>query len=633
MAIIRRTFVSVHDRAKSSKPLNDAAMRYLHGAYEELCGESKVDRAFRQSRRTKPVTGLGQSIGTMSADDLRRTLKEIGLLQGSERFKKGELVRFFTSILLAPENDYLGYVASFGSASLRGLRRVLQAGGTLELDPGQLEAQSEAIIPAFPVLNLYFYQGKFTYVVPDELRVRLADIDWEARLSKADAMDRVLAALSLAVEVRGVVTFDEEVPRILRHLGVDLTVEEVRLETMISASVNRHEFVPYVLDETPYLIHVDLAWFLVGSEQHAYDSAGEDDIRDILGMQEGFEPRPITDEMLEAGDLVSWVARTDVAQELLAFFESLAADAQPAQAKESVANYLLYDSVALARDGAGQKGYMGLLYDWHLELPDDQLEYVMGLFAALSLHVPSWDDNGWSPLEQLREDRRRQHPGPSAPPSRPSAPQGRLFSLDPLDGSVPAERGEDEGAEVLQFKPASSVAGPAAQESGVGGERDGAPASVLPLTDEDADQFLDSLRDMEERCKEYERQNGDYLDEFEYWLRVSGLSEKTVTGHLNNVEFFLMHYLVNHEAAPMEEGPRFLDDFLGNWFIRKAMWSSPSAIQRMSVSLKKFYSCMCQLGHVSEEDEAEVFAVVGERLPIWKATCDRYDNGDFSDFI
>ena len=89
--------------------------------------------------------------------------------------------------------------------------------------------------------------------------------------------------------------------------------------------------------------------------------------------------------------------------------------------------------------------------------------------------------------------------------------------------------------------------------------------------------------------------------------------------------FFLNRYLLHYDAIPMQDGPQHIDDFLGNWFIRKAMWSSPKTIQQTAASLKKFYKCMCERGHVSSEDLGEVLDTVKENLQDWKDACEDFD--------
>ncbi|CAK8714710.1 hypothetical protein GMJAKD_03980 [Candidatus Electrothrix aarhusensis] len=50
---------------------------------------------------------------------------------------------------------------------------------------------------------------------------------------------------------------------------------------------------------------------------------------------------------------------------------------------------------------------------------------------------------------------------------------------------------------------------------------------------------MDDYEKYEEDCKKIRKANEDLLDEFEAWLKSSGLSKKTVKNHLENIDFYL----------------------------------------------------------------------------------------------
>ena len=77
-------------------------------------------------------------------------------------------------------------------------------------------------------------------------------------------------------------------------------------------------------------------------------------------------------------------------------------------------------------------------------------------------------------------------------------------------------------------------------------------------------------------CQTIQKTNNLLLQLFEEDLVKSGLKEKTIRRHLSNVDFFLNEFLIRAGALPMEEGISMLDEYLGNFFIRKCMWSTPA---------------------------------------------------------
>jgi len=107
--------------------------------------------------------------------------------------------------------------------------------------------------------------------------------------------------------------------------------------------------------------------------------------------------------------------------------------------------------------------------------------------------------------------------------------------------------------------------------------------------------------------------NQPLLEAFQAWLEESGLSEKTVRSHVENIDFFT-EYLVYYE--PLNRLDQATDSdvfsFLSDWFPRKAMWASVSSVKSYLASFKKFFMWMGEAGHVSQETVAEVIEVLKE---------------------
>lgn len=123
-----------------------------------------------------------------------------------------------------------------------------------------------------------------------------------------------------------------------------------------------------------------------------------------------------------------------------------------------------------------------------------------------------------------------------------------------------------------------------------------------------------------------------YLSEFETWLRASGLQEGTVRRHLDNVGFFLDTYLPQMSVRNVEEGCHCVGDFLGYFFIHKCAWSTPTTIRQNAASLKKFYRCMLEQGHVSQKAYDELLATIKEDMDDWIADCEEFNNPSDDEF-
>lgn len=130
---------------------------------------------------------------------------------------------------------------------------------------------------------------------------------------------------------------------------------------------------------------------------------------------------------------------------------------------------------------------------------------------------------------------------------------------------------------------------------------------------------------------EYERirrENRKLLKAFRQWLTEQKLATRTVQGHVDNVAFFLEEFLLYEAPESAAEGIHRIGTYLGYWFIRKAIWASPTSLKANAASLKKFYAFMREQGKVTPIEVREMNAQIKEELPEWVATLARYDDLD-----
>ena len=144
---------------------------------------------------------------------------------------------------------------------------------------------------------------------------------------------------------------------------------------------------------------------------------------------------------------------------------------------------------------------------------------------------------------------------------------------------------------------------------------------------------MTKLDEREKQLKENTKRNEDYLKMFEKSLEEKQLTTKTIRKHVSNIDFYLNDYLTYYdEIIKMEDGTQYTRSFLGEWFIRKAMWASKSSIKEMASSLKKFYEYMSALGFVKISDYQEMCYEIKENMDLYLENLEDYDNGTF-DFL
>ncbi len=106
----------------------------------------------------------------------------------------------------------------------------------------------------------------------------------------------------------------------------------------------------------------------------------------------------------------------------------------------------------------------------------------------------------------------------------------------------------------------------------------------------------------EEQAEVERKKNEEILQLFIDWLSKSGLKEKTIYKHSDNVLFYINEYLLYEEAIPASEGIAHIDDYFNWFFPRKAMWSSVASTKETITSLKKFYKFMSEEGLIEFDD-------------------------------
>jgi hypothetical protein len=89
---------------------------------------------------------------------------------------------------------------------------------------------------------------------------------------------------------------------------------------------------------------------------------------------------------------------------------------------------------------------------------------------------------------------------------------------------------------------------------------------------------------------------------YNYLKQEKGLSEETASEHAHNISFFALHYLRGYEEKSLLKVTGMdIEDYLGNWYIRKVWNSSKSDVRPILVAFKKFYKFLHERGCVDAD--------------------------------
>jgi hypothetical protein len=149
----------------------------------------------------------------------------------------------------------------------------------------------------------------------------------------------------------------------------------------------------------------------------------------------------------------------------------------------------------------------------------------------------------------------------------------------------------------------------------------------MASTDERA-LMIDDESDYDSRCQQLRQENAVLLGDFRRWLKKAGLGETTIRSHCTNLDFYLNHFLLYADILSPADGVGTVGEFLGDWFIHKAMWSNKTTVKANAASLKKFYAFMSERGLVKPEEFASLKQQIKDELPDWLGAVERYNNPD-----
>lgn len=128
------------------------------------------------------------------------------------------------------------------------------------------------------------------------------------------------------------------------------------------------------------------------------------------------------------------------------------------------------------------------------------------------------------------------------------------------------------------------------------------------------------------KCEEIRKENAKYLDIF--LKDMQGFTSKTISNHINNVDFYINEFLLRGDILTIKDGIYELDDFLGYFFIRKCMWSTPNSIKSTAASIKKFYNSMYKHGVVEKKDYDYVCKEIKDNIDQWMSDCEQFNDPD-----
>ena len=136
------------------------------------------------------------------------------------------------------------------------------------------------------------------------------------------------------------------------------------------------------------------------------------------------------------------------------------------------------------------------------------------------------------------------------------------------------------------------------------------------------------MENYEKEINENLKRNTVFIKEFEKWLKSQKLTAKTIRNHLSNIDLYLNDYLSYYEVTKMEKGVSRAYTFFNDWFIRKCAFATMTSIKEIAASVKKFYKCMLENKHISNDDYDFLYRSITDNMDEFFDSLDEFDNMD-----
>ncbi|MBR3327296.1 MAG: SEC-C domain-containing protein [Atopobiaceae bacterium] len=209
------------------------------------------------------------------------------------------------------------------------------------------------------------------------------------------------------MELRGIVSYPEVLEEYRKAYPDDLSAIQDLHDDLMDAM--EEELVSaYLLatKERDYLLHFELMELYLNDKGRKLSDAkpieeGEltEDLKNLLNMQKGKEPRELTPQMLAEDSVFSWKEKQPPARALRDFLDAHVPDeADEYYYADKVLEDLTDDAKWGITKGSAEFFFETLEYNGFV--PDEsQVQQLLNLWQNLCNGLPVWPNNGWSPNE------------------------------------------------------------------------------------------------------------------------------------------------------------------------------------------------------------------------------------------
>ena len=261
-----------------------------------------------------------------------------------------------------------------------------------------------------------FHEGNtFTFVMPDETLEGARTLDWDGLFAQARMCREFISVVDKIVDLRGIAPLQDVCNEYRRccpdGYETDAQMRDCLIRAVVEDRANFSLLQTAAGDQ--YALHYELFWQYeenTGRESSLYTNnpieKGEFDemLKGLVARQADKEPRPLTQEMLDAHSMLDWRLDQGAARAFVQYLDAHVPDGRDDYFfADKVIEELVFEAMwGFGTDSANQ------LFEI-LEANDfvpgaDQIQEILDLWSNLCNTQPVWPNNGWSPVELIEKD-------------------------------------------------------------------------------------------------------------------------------------------------------------------------------------------------------------------------------------
>ena len=372
--------------------LTEALRQSMGGASDSELGDYRL-AVMEQSATEGPMrTTLAEHLTEFTRDELVELAKDYEL-RGYSKLKKAELAQA-VSEAVAQTDEAFAIVTQMPGTEFDTLREVAAQPGCM-LEVSAEDARSSiSRAPYEPWVYLYKTgEAGWTFLVPEELREALGQLDWDAVVRERELIAAARHVSQVLCDRCGIVRIEDAAAQFQAWYGD--AWEEGVFESLMAHDVlsNSVEFGLWLDDDDVYLVNYEL-------DERQTSPDDEDGAVDLEAFKKFLVEKhkahatPQLDDDLRTRDYIDWALMLPASQALISFFDNHVPDAEEDE--------LLY-AEDLVEEIATHNGNLvsfeqtvADLDELDLCLTAQERDEMLSLLRAMLEELPYWESNGWS---------------------------------------------------------------------------------------------------------------------------------------------------------------------------------------------------------------------------------------------